>query len=88
MGGSTTVFEVIGDPTRRRIMELVSDRERSVGELVVELQMDQPTVSRHLRVLRETAVVSVRQQGRRRFYALRAAPLTELDDWLSRLRTD
>lgn len=69
-------------------MELVSDRERSVGELVVELQMDQPTVSEHLRVLRETAVVSVRQEGRQRWYALCAAPLTELDDWITGLRKD
>ena len=69
-------------------MELVSDRERSVGELVVELQMDQPTVSEHLRVLRETGVVSVRQEGRRRWYALCAAPLTELDDWITGLRKD
>jgi DNA-binding transcriptional ArsR family regulator len=88
VGGPTTVFQAIGDPTRRRIMELVRDRERSVGELAFELQMEQAAVARHLRVLRGAGVVSDRHDGHRRSYALRTAPLAELDDWLGRLRTD
>jgi DNA-binding transcriptional ArsR family regulator len=69
-------------------MELVRDRERPVGELVVELQLDEATVSGHLHALREAAVVAVRQEGRQRWYGLRTAPLAELDAWLDRLRTD
>lgn len=65
-------------------MELLHERERSVGELVVELQLAQPRVSKHLRVLRESGVAAVRAAGRRRYYALRAAPLEDLRSWLER----
>jgi DNA-binding transcriptional ArsR family regulator len=85
-GGPPTIFDVIGDPTRRRIIELVSERERSVGELVIELQMAQPAVSKHLRMLREAGVADVRADGRRRYYALCGAPLEELETWLAGLR--
>lgn len=83
-GGPHTIFDVIGDPTRRRIMELLHERERSVGELVLELQMAQPAVSKHLRTLRDAGVTSVRADGRLRWYALRTAPLEELGSWLDR----
>jgi len=65
-------------------MELLHERERSVGDLVIELQMTQPTVSKHLRTLRESGVATVRADGRRRWYALRAAPLEDLVSWLGR----
>lgn len=78
------MFDAIGDPTLRRIMELLHERERTVGELVVELDMAQATVSRRLRTLRAAGVASLREDGGRRWYALRAAPLEELGGWLAR----
>lgn len=63
-------------------MELLHTRERSVGELVLELQMSQPAVSKHLRTLRDAGVAAVRAAGRRRCYTLRADPLDELHSWL------
>jgi DNA-binding transcriptional ArsR family regulator len=65
-------------------MELLHERERAVGELVIELDLAQRTVSRHLRTLCRAGVVSVRVDGRLRLYALRAAPLAELGGWLTR----
>lgn len=65
-------------------MELLHERERSVGELVIELDLGPRTVSGHLRTLREAGVVSVRADGRLRLYALRASPLAELGGWLTR----
>jgi len=85
-GGPATIFDVVADPTRRRIIELLRERERSVGELVLELQMAPPAVSKHLRTLRGSGVASVRADGRHRLYALRAAPLDELGAWLDGLR--
>jgi len=84
VGAPPTIFDAIGDPTRRRIIELLDERERSVGELVIELQMAHAAVSTHLRTLREAGVTGVRADGRRRWYALRAAPLEELGSWLGR----
>lgn len=84
VGGPPTIFDAIGDPTRRRIIELLDERERSVGELVIELQMAHAAVSTHLRTLREAGVTGVRADGRRQWYALRAAPLEELGSWLGR----
>lgn len=81
-GGPPTIFDAIGDPTRRRIMELLHERERTVGEVVIELDMAQPAVSKHLRTLREAGVATVRVDGRSRWYALRAEPLEELGSWL------
>lgn len=81
-----SVFVVISDPTRRRILELLRAGERTAGELVLELGMEQPTVSKHLRVLREAGAVDVRVDGRLRWYRLRTGPLEELDRWLAPFR--
>lgn len=80
------VFTVIGDPTRRRILELLRERERSVGELVTELQIPQPNVSKHLRVLGRAALVRARTDGPRRHYALEPEGLRDLDAWLAPFR--
>ena len=81
-----TIFAVIADPTRRRILELLADRERSVSELVDRFTLTQPAISRHLRDLREAGVVAVRRDGQRRVYSLQPEALDEIDDWLARLR--
>ena len=77
----------LADPTRRRIVELLADGERSAGELASEFAISRPAVSRHLRVLREHGLVHTRGQAQRRLYSLDAAPLAELDDWLGRYRS-
>jgi DNA-binding transcriptional ArsR family regulator len=82
----TTVFEVLAEPRRRQILDLVRDRERSVGELVAELSATQPSVSKHLRVLREAGLVEARVDEQRRLYRLRPGPLRELDAWLAPYR--
>jgi DNA-binding transcriptional ArsR family regulator len=82
----TTVFEVLAESRRRRILDLVRDRERSVSELVAALAMSQPAVSKHLRVLREAGLVEVRAAEQRRLYRLRPGPLRELDAWLAPYR--
>ncbi len=81
-----SVLEVIAEPTRRRILDAVRDGERSVGELVAQVGMHQPGVSRHLRVLREAGLVEVRSDAQRRLYRLRAEPLRDLDAWLEPYR--
>lgn len=81
-----TTFEILAEPTRRRILDLLRERERSVGELVRELGVSQPGVSRHLRVLREAGLVEARVDAQRRLYGLRAEPLAEVDAWLSPYR--
>lgn len=80
-------FAALADPSRRRILDLVRERERPVGELVDHLRISQPGVSKHLRVLREAGLVDVRADGRRRLYTLRAAPLTEVAAWLAPYRS-
>jgi DNA-binding transcriptional ArsR family regulator len=80
-------LEALGDPTRRRIVELLADGERSAGELAAEFATSRPGVSRHLRVLREQGLVHVREEGRRRVYVLEPQPLADLDDWLDRYRS-
>jgi DNA-binding transcriptional ArsR family regulator len=80
------MFGVLADPTRRQIIELLAERERSVGELVDAFTVSQPAISRHLRVLREAGFVQVRGEGQRHIYQLDAAPLAELDAWLGRYR--
>jgi DNA-binding transcriptional ArsR family regulator len=82
--GST--LEVIAEPSRRRILDQLLKGERSVNALVAELAMAQPAVSKHLRVLRQAGLVTVRQDGPRRLYRVRAAPLMELDEWLDPYR--
>jgi DNA-binding transcriptional ArsR family regulator len=80
-------LEALADPTRRRIVELLAERDRDVGELVAEFPISQPAVSRHLRVLRAHGLVRARPEAQRRIYSLDAAPLAELDAWLTRYRT-
>ncbi len=82
----TTVFEVLVEPRRRQILDLVRDRECSVGELVAELSATQPSVSKHLRVLREAGLVEARVDEQRRLYRLSPGPLRELDAWLAPYR--
>jgi DNA-binding transcriptional ArsR family regulator len=77
----------LADPTRRRIVELLAERDRDVGELVAEFPISQPAVSRHLRVLRAHGLVTSRAEAQRRIYSLEAAPLAELEAWLARHRT-
>ena len=85
------VFEVLGDPVRRRVLELLVDGERSAGDLAAtmhgECGISQPAVSQHLGVLRESGFVHVRAEGARRLYSLEPAPLQAVDDWLSRFRS-
>jgi DNA-binding transcriptional ArsR family regulator len=83
-------FDVLGDPVRRRILELLAGGERSAGEVseVVrrEFGISQPAVSQHLKVLREHGFASVRPEGARRLYAVRHEPLRDADEWLGRFR--
>jgi DNA-binding transcriptional ArsR family regulator len=76
-----TTFEVLAEPRRRQILDLLRDGERPVGDLVDELDLSQPAVSKHLKVLRD-----VRQDAQRRWYRLRPAPLLEIDSWLEPYR--
>jgi DNA-binding transcriptional ArsR family regulator len=83
-------FDVLGDPVRRRILELLADGERSSGALTEtirsEFGISQPAVSQHLRVLREAGFASVRPEGTRRLYAVEHEPLRDVDAWLDRFR--
>jgi DNA-binding transcriptional ArsR family regulator len=81
-----TTFELVAEPTRRRILDILRDGERSVGELVERLSLSQPGVSKHLRLLRDAGLVDVRREAQRRLYGLRAEPLTEIDAWLEPYR--
>jgi DNA-binding transcriptional ArsR family regulator len=81
-----SAFEVLAEPKRREILDLLRQGERPVGELVGRLNLTQPTVSKHLRVLREAGLVQVRQDAQRRMYRLRLEPLVELDAWLEPYR--
>ncbi len=81
-----TVFDILAEPHRRAILQLLTTSERSVGQLEQELQLPQPTVSKHLRVLREAGFVESTVDAQRRLYRLRAEPLRELDVWLAPFR--
>jgi len=81
-----TAFDVLGDPTRRRVLDLLRDDDHTVTELVDALDMSQPAVSKHLRVLRDAGLVAARVDGPRRVYSLRPEPLAELDAWLTPYR--
>ncbi len=81
-----SVFEVIAEPNRRAILSLLILSERSVGEIERQLRMPQPTISKHLRVLRETGFVESTVDAQRRLYRLRPEPLQELDAWLAPFR--
>jgi DNA-binding transcriptional ArsR family regulator len=79
-------FDVLAEPARRDILDLLREGERSVGELVERLSLSQPGVSKHLRVLRDAGLVVVRPDAQRRWYGLRAEPLAEIDAWLGPYR--
>jgi len=81
-----SIFEVLAEPHRRQILELLRDGERAAGELVDRLGIAQPTVSKHLKLLRDHGLVSVRQDAQRRVYRLRPEPLRELESWLAPYR--
>ena len=81
-----STFEVLGEPRRREILDLLRGGERAVGDLVDRLAISQPAVSKHLKILREAGLVEVRQDAQRRWYRLRAAPLAEVDAWLAPYR--
>ncbi len=82
----TGMFEVLVEPRRRHILDLLRQRERTVGDLVSALGISQPGVSKHLRVLRDAGLVGVRADGQRRLYRLQAGPLREIDEWLAPYR--
>lgn len=81
-----TTFTVLAEPARRRILDLLLERPRAVGELVEKLGLTQPGTSKHLRVLREAGLVVVKPEAQRRVYALNPEPLAELDEWLEPYR--
>src|SRR5438876_610320 len=81
-----TTFDVLAEPNRRRILDLLRAEERPVGDLVRELAISQPAVSKHLRVLRDAGFVDVRPEAQRRVYRVRAEPLREIDEWLEPYR--
>lgn len=84
---TSDVFNAIAEPRRRQVIELLAAGERSVGELVAELGTGQPQVSKHLRVLREVELVSVRRDGRRRLYRLEPQGLKQIHDWAGRFES-
>ena len=79
-------FTIVAEPNRRAILSLLLSSERSVGEIERELRLSQPSVSKHLRVLREAGFVESRIEAQRRLYRLRPEPLMELDEWLAPFR--
>ena len=87
---SVHAFDVLGDPVRRRILELLADGEHSSGSISSVVQdefgISQPAVSQHLKVLRDNGFATVRPEGTRRLYAVEAAPFHELDEWLDHFR--
>lgn len=85
------IFDVVADPTRRDLLQVLLDRyvahepdsgEISVGEIVDKLGLSQPTVSKHLKVLRDHGLVTVREEGQHRYYCIDTSPLEDLEDWL------
>ncbi len=81
-----TTFDALAEPMRRRILDLLREQPRVVGELVEMLHISQPGISKHLRVLREVGLVRVRKAAQRRWYELRPEPLAEIDAWLEPYR--
>ena len=81
-----TIFEIIAEPNRRAILSLLVSSQQSVGEIESQLRMTQPTVSKHLRVLREAGFVESTVDAQRRLYRLTPEPLQELDAWLTPIR--
>lgn len=80
------MFEIIAEPNRRAILSLLVSSQQSVGDIERNLGMSQPTVSKHLRVLRDAGIVEVKVDAQRRLYRLNPEPLRELDDWLAPFR--
>jgi DNA-binding transcriptional ArsR family regulator len=80
------MFEVLAEENRRRILDLLVEDERPVGDLVDSLSMSQPSVSKHLKVLRDAGLVESRTEAQRRIYWVRAEPLREVDEWLAPYR--
>lgn len=83
---TTSLFEILAEPSRRRVLDLLLTQEHTVGELVDALDMSQPAVSKHLRVLRNAGLVVARVDAQRRVYTLRAEPLADIDAWLQPYR--
>ena len=83
---TTALFEILAEPNRRRVLDLLREQEHTVGELVDALDMSQPAVSKHLRVLRDAGLVESRVDAQRRVYTLRAEPLADIDAWLEPYR--
>jgi DNA-binding transcriptional ArsR family regulator len=81
-----TAFAALAEPHRQRILDLLVESERPVGELVQALSISQPLVSKHLRVLRDAGLVEARTEAQRRVYRVRPEPLRELDEWLAPYR--
>ena len=81
-----TAFDVLAEPNRRAILDLLREGERAVGDLVDRLEVSQPAVSKHLRVLRDAGLVEARTDAQRRLYRIRPEPLEALDDWLEPYR--
>ena len=81
-----SVFEIIAEPNRRAILSLLVSSQQSVGDIERQLRMPQPTVSKHLRVLREAGFVESTVDAQRRLYKLRPEPLQEVDMWLAQFR--
>ena len=81
-----SAFAVIGEPNRRAILSLLASSERSVGDIERQLRMPQPSVSKHLRLLREAGLVEARVDAQRRLYRIRPEPLMEIDAWLAPFR--
>ena len=82
----TAPFSALAEPTRRRILDLLREQPRLVGDLTKKLGLSQPGTSKHLRVLREAGLVTVRRDAQRRWYELRPEPLAEMDEWLTPYR--
>ncbi len=82
----TATFDVVAEASRRRILDLLVDEERPVGDLVEILSLSQPAVSKHLKVLREAGLVESRTDAQRRIYRVRPEPLREIDEWLAPYR--
>ena len=81
-----SLFDMLADPGRRQILDLLRQRDRAAGEQVAAMHISQPGVSKHLKLLREAGLVDVRGEGQRRIYSLRPEPFAELDRWLAPYR--
>src|ERR1043165_3565047 len=86
INGMESIFEIIAEPSRRAILSLLVSSEQSVGDIERQLRMTQPTVSKHLRVLREAGFVESTVDAQRRLYRLKPGPLQEIEAWLAQFR--